>query len=121
MDRQAELDANRQDWLSQFNLTEEHVRHDERGAYVELPGIGGQVNRVSLPPKLRESAFNRDANEDKPWTEMDLGDLKASHAIGDEIEQAASFLCRRIGEVRDKATEIGLKFVRQLGGGRYPR
>ena len=44
---------------------------------------------------------------------MDIRDLKQSIAYGDTIEDAASFLCRDVPEVRQKAEEIGLPIRRR--------
>jgi hypothetical protein len=51
-----------------------------------------------------------DRNDGKPWSEMDLNDLKAVIADGATIEEAAEFLCRSgtVREVRRKARELGL-------------
>jgi hypothetical protein len=49
-----------------------------------------------------------DANSGEPWSEMDIDDLKASLDYGNTYAQAASFLCRDEGEVRQKAKELGL-------------
>jgi hypothetical protein len=104
-----------------LRLTTDHIKRDGRGAYVELAGNDGLVERVSLPAKLQDPAIYRDANEDQPWSQMDIEDLKASHAYGDDIEQIASFLCRRIGEVREKAAELGLQFKRQVSASSQSR
>ena len=52
----------------------------------------------------------QDANDGKPWSEMDLFDLRNSLAYGDSIEEVAAFLCRSgtVEEVRRKAEELGL-------------
>ena len=50
-----------------------------------------------------------DANSGIPWSEMDIRDLKQSIAYGDTIEDTASFLCRDVPEVRQKAEEIGCR------------
>jgi hypothetical protein len=49
-----------------------------------------------------------DLNSGRPWSEMDLFDLKNSLAHGDSLAEVASFLCRDEDEVRHKATELGL-------------
>jgi hypothetical protein len=51
-----------------------------------------------------------DANDGKPWSEMDLFDLRDGLAYGGSIEEAAGFLCRAgtVEEVRRKAEELGL-------------
>ena len=50
-----------------------------------------------------------DANDNEPWTEMCVRDLKLSLKAGNTIEEAASFLCRSgtIDDVRRKADELG--------------
>jgi hypothetical protein len=51
-----------------------------------------------------------DLNDGKPWSEMDLWDLKNSLAQGESIQEVAGFLCRSgtVDEVRRKAKELGL-------------
>jgi hypothetical protein len=52
----------------------------------------------------------RDLNDGKPWSEMDLFDLRNSVAYGRPIEEVADFLCwaGTVEEVRRKAEELGL-------------
>jgi hypothetical protein len=52
----------------------------------------------------------QDLNDGKPWSEMDLFDLRNSLAYGDSIEEVAGFLCRSgtVAEVKRKAEELGL-------------
>jgi hypothetical protein len=51
----------------------------------------------------------QDINDGKPWSDMDLFDLRNSLAYGRPIEEAG-FLCRSgtVEEVRRKAEELGL-------------
>jgi hypothetical protein len=49
-----------------------------------------------------------DANSGKPWSEMDLEDLRFSLDYGNTIVDAARMLCRDEDEVRQKAQELGL-------------
>jgi hypothetical protein len=49
-----------------------------------------------------------DANSCKPWSEMDIEDLKHSIDYGNTFADAASMLCRDLPEVRKKARELGL-------------
>jgi hypothetical protein len=51
----------------------------------------------------------QDVNDGKPWSEMDLFDLRNSLAYGRSIEEVAGFLCRSgtVQEVRRKAEEMG--------------
>jgi hypothetical protein len=42
----------------------------------------------------------QDLNDGKPWSEMDLFDLRNSLAYGTSIEEVAGFLCRS-GTVED--------------------
>lgn len=51
-----------------------------------------------------------DQNDGKPWSEMDLRDLRAHFAHGGNAESAAVLLCRQgtEDEVREKAREEGL-------------
>jgi hypothetical protein len=62
--------------------------------------------------KKAEAAMSRqiqDLNDGKPWSEMDLFDLRNNLAYGDSIEEVAGFLCRSgtVEEVRRKAEELG--------------
>jgi hypothetical protein len=52
----------------------------------------------------------QDRNDGKPWSEMDLFDLRNSLAFGRSIEEIAGFLCRAgtVEEVKRKAEELGL-------------
>jgi hypothetical protein len=53
----------------------------------------------------------QDINDGKPWSEMDVFDLRNSLAYGRSIEEVAGFLCRSgtVEEVRRKAEELGLQ------------
>jgi hypothetical protein len=57
----------------------------------------------------------QDLNDGKPWSEMDLFDLRNSLAYGRSIEEVAGFLCRAgtVAEVKRKAEELGLLRSRQ--------
>jgi hypothetical protein len=50
-----------------------------------------------------------------PWSETDLHDLRAAAEHGSTLEEAAGHLCRSgtIGEVAQKAEEMGLKLRRE--------
>jgi hypothetical protein len=52
----------------------------------------------------------QDVNDGKPWSEMDLFDLRNSLAYGRSIGEVAGFLCRSgtVEEVKRKAQELGL-------------
>jgi hypothetical protein len=50
------------------------------------------------------------ANTGNEWSEMDIIDLRQSIKTGDSAEATAQFLRRSIGEVREKAAELGLSF-----------
>jgi hypothetical protein len=49
-----------------------------------------------------------DANSGEPWSEADISDLTNDIAHGRTMAQTASFLCRDLDEVRQKAKELGL-------------
>jgi hypothetical protein len=53
-----------------------------------------------------------DINDDKPWSEMDIADLKNHVARGAGPEETATFLCRSGAplQVAQKAKELGLKW-----------
>jgi DNA-binding SARP family transcriptional activator len=53
-------------------------------------------------------------NVGKPWSAMDLFDLKNSLAYGSWVKEIAEFLMRREIEVREKMLELGLKERRKL-------
>jgi hypothetical protein len=46
-------------------------------------------------------------NTGKPWSDMDLADLANDLVLGISVEEIACFLCRDVGEVRDKIGELG--------------
>lgn len=43
----------------------------------------------------------------KPWSQLDLDDLKAGLERKDSIAAIAQFLCRTEAEVREKVRELG--------------
>jgi hypothetical protein len=47
-------------------------------------------------------------NEGKPWSEMDLVDLRHSLAHGRSVAEIAEFLCRSEQEVQAKIAELEL-------------
>ena len=47
-------------------------------------------------------------NEGKPWSEMDLVDLRNSVAHGTPVAEIADFLRRSEREVQEKIAELGL-------------
>ncbi len=49
-----------------------------------------------------------DANSGKPWSKMDISDLRNEIAHGRTVAQTASFLRRDEDEVRKKMKELGL-------------
>ena len=49
-----------------------------------------------------------DANSGKPWSKMDISDLRNEIAHGRTVAQTASFLCRDEDQVREKIKELGL-------------
>ena len=49
-----------------------------------------------------------DANSGAPWSEADISDLKNELDHGRTIAETASFLCRDVDEVRQKAKELRL-------------
>jgi len=49
-----------------------------------------------------------DRNSGRPWSKMDLVDLRNGFELGEPIEELAAFLMRDIDEVRRKAAELGL-------------
>jgi len=54
----------------------------------------------------------KNANDGKPWTEMDVRVLMAALRVGDTIEKAADYLCRSgsVDDVGRKARALGLKY-----------
>jgi hypothetical protein len=59
---------------------------------------------------------HHDTNDEKPWSEADIADLRASIEHGSTLEETAAFLCRAGTpfEVARKAKELGLHW--QKGG-----
>jgi len=49
-----------------------------------------------------------DRNSGKPWSRMDLFDLKNGIERGEPIEELAAFLLRDVDEVRRKVAELEL-------------
>ena len=47
-------------------------------------------------------------NTGKPWSEMDIADLRQFLRVGTSIEETADFLMRSVAEVSEKAKELGL-------------
>ena len=50
----------------------------------------------------------KNRNEDKPWSEMDLFDLKNGLQRGDSFTELADFLMRREEEIEAKAIELSI-------------
>lgn len=48
-------------------------------------------------------------NSGKPWSELDLQDLRYCLAAGEPVADIADFLCRNVDEVRAKIAERGLE------------
>jgi hypothetical protein len=48
-------------------------------------------------------------NSGKPWSAMDVADLKQCLKLGDSTKAIAEFLCREPGEVRAKIAELARK------------
>jgi hypothetical protein len=78
--------------------------HSERR--VALFRSGGNEESTIIDPENR--------NVGKPWSAMDLFDLKNSLAYGSWVKEIAEFLMRREIEVREKMLELGLKERRKL-------
>jgi hypothetical protein len=51
-----------------------------------------------------------------PWCKQDLFFLDDALRRGSSFAEVAGFLCRREGEVREKAKELGIHTVRELCG-----
>ncbi len=53
----------------------------------------------------------RNANDNKPWSQMDLRELRHALAWGESIQEAAHLLGRSstLSEVKLKAEELGLR------------
>ena len=50
-----------------------------------------------------------DLNPGEPWSEAAIRDLRRCIALGDSLEDTASFLCRSPQEVREKALQLELR------------
>jgi hypothetical protein len=49
-----------------------------------------------------------EVNAGKPWSDMDIADLRQSAAFGSNDLEIGQFLCRPVAEIRDKAAELGI-------------
>jgi hypothetical protein len=49
-----------------------------------------------------------DLNTDKPWSRMDIADLRWQARFGDSVAEIAAFLRRTEAEVREKSKQLGL-------------
>ena len=58
-------------------------------------------------------------NSGKPWSPVDLYDLRQGLGRGTPIDEVADFLCRDVSEVRAQASQLGL-LKRGGHGGRRP-
>jgi hypothetical protein len=45
-------------------------------------------------------------NTGKPWSPLDLQDLRYCLAAGEPVDDIADFLCRNVDEVRAKTAEL---------------
>lgn len=61
-----------------------------------------------VTPAHSDNAERMDANSGKPWSEMDIQDLRACLDFGNTCGDAAIMLCRDKDEVCQKAEELGL-------------
>ena len=61
-----------------------------------------------MPPHIPGVARPKNINEDKPWSEMDVFDLKSGLDYGNSVTEVAEFLMRREDEVLTKMAELGL-------------
>jgi hypothetical protein len=61
-----------------------------------------------VTPAHSGRADRMDANSGKPWSEMEIQDLRASLDFGNTCADAAIVLCRDKDEVCQKAEELGL-------------
>jgi hypothetical protein len=57
-------------------------------------------------------------NSGKPWSPVDVYDLRQGLERGTAIGAVADFLCRDVSEVRAKALQLGL--LRRSGHGDHP-
>jgi hypothetical protein len=60
-------------------------------------------------------------NSGKPWSPVDLYDLRQGLGRGTPIDQVADYLCRDVSEVRAKALQLGLVGSRHGGRQAHPR
>jgi hypothetical protein len=70
----------------------------------------GEEMPIGMNPKLRTTAPQADANDGKPWSEMDIEDLKAAiSAYCSSLKATAEILCRSgtVSDVAAKAKELG--------------
>ena len=67
-----------------------------------------------VTPAHLDRAERVDANSGKPWSEMDIQDLRACLDFGNTCADAAIMLCRDKDEVCQKAEELGLVEHRKI-------
>ncbi|HEX3494610.1 MAG TPA: hypothetical protein VHT48_04460 [Methylocella sp.] len=67
------------------------------------------INRVPLATRNLEP----DLNSGKPWSEMDLEDLRSAWKAGDDLEELSRYLCRDWQEIATKCKELGLDLTYQ--------
>jgi len=65
-----------------------------------------EAEQAHLPERALMQYGKPNLNEGKPWSEMDLVDLRSSLALGSSVAYIAEFLCRSEDEVRDKIAEL---------------
>jgi len=84
---------------------------DEEGeTLVRAPSDDDMVGTMSRGPGIGELELNAG----QWWSDMDIGDLRYNAASGVTDVETAEFLCRTLSEVRAKAAELGLEFVRKV-------
>lgn len=85
---------------------------------VRVPSLGatlGHDDQARSAPLPEQPRF-KNWNEDTPWSEMDIFDLRTSLELGHSVATVADFLMRREDELRRKAIELGLLSPDQNGG-----
>jgi hypothetical protein len=108
-----------------FNWTNDEVRILKFNAVIgetiedTAREIGRPLEAVARKATELRLSFDiaGDINDGKPWSEIDIRDLRGEIDYGRTIEEAATHLCRAgtVDEVAAKARELGLNFRRGDG------
>jgi hypothetical protein len=88
-------------------------REAAEAAAIEQFGLTDHERKRLIVEEV-SSLSRMDINDGKPWSELDLDDLRQHVASGATLEETASFLCRldTAFDVAEKAKDLGLRWQR---------